>query len=489
MRLVCVICMLCVGLTGCGLTPEQEARNRLYTTILNGTYLSAPGVQEAINEFTSRHDLDPIDVNYLIAQGVSDEVILAVFDGGLDPLLQNYDRVQSYNLHPASNSPYDQANAFQAAISASRAALAEKIAIRVSKAAGDYRPGLPLGAIPSVVSLASDMGEGLRFGNGENTQMNRVNATVKMVEYYDPPGQGLLLRHARAIRTALPRQFLKDNNLRFTDIRSPQTHTEGGNGVHAKRYVNYRREEHAKTIAFISKNFGADLNKKMPFCQLFGEWEYECMPMSATQLAGYTNSLLVSQWSQALNWRNPGKLEAYIAAGGDGNVKDRYGNTAIAYATNGGYYPGDSGKSGGLEIGQLFAGAAVIAGSGYLASQGGNTQAIEFLGAGLTDIANGNTQNLNALNSSSQANTASGANANSGSKQGSSNPAATTSQYTFACPHTPAKSKTIPITTAISACRTAMQVYAKAASCNLVDELESAQTNYYSACATEIYAQ
>lgn len=59
--------------------------------------------------------------------------------------------------------------------------------------------------------------------------------------------------------------------------------------------------------------------------------------------------------------------------------------------------------------------------------------------------------------------------------------------YTDSCP-APSKTKIhSPIKANSQACVNAMKRYAKAATCNLIDELDSAQEAYSSACASEIY--
>ncbi|MBR9882669.1 MAG: hypothetical protein GYB21_03015 [Oceanospirillales bacterium] len=57
--------------------------------------------------------------------------------------------------------------------------------------------------------------------------------------------------------------------------------------------------------------------------------------------------------------------------------------------------------------------------------------------------------------------------------------------YSFTCPS--GRSDNIRIQAKSQSCAQAMKRYAKAAGCNLIDELESAQQSYYSACASEMY--
>ncbi|QUX96244.1 hypothetical protein C0J08_12945 [Marinomonas sp. CT5] len=59
--------------------------------------------------------------------------------------------------------------------------------------------------------------------------------------------------------------------------------------------------------------------------------------------------------------------------------------------------------------------------------------------------------------------------------------------YRDSCPSPSSTKINAPIKTNSQACANAMKRYAKAASCNLIDDLEAAQSAYYSACASEIY--
>ncbi|QUX92299.1 hypothetical protein CYL31_13210 [Marinomonas sp. A3A] len=59
--------------------------------------------------------------------------------------------------------------------------------------------------------------------------------------------------------------------------------------------------------------------------------------------------------------------------------------------------------------------------------------------------------------------------------------------YRDSCPSPSSTKINAPIKTNSQACANAMKHYAKAASCNLIDDLEAAQSAYYSACASEIY--
>lgn len=57
--------------------------------------------------------------------------------------------------------------------------------------------------------------------------------------------------------------------------------------------------------------------------------------------------------------------------------------------------------------------------------------------------------------------------------------------YSFTCPS--GTQANIPIVADSQACANAMKTYSKVMSCNLIDEMESAQRQYESACAAEIY--
>lgn len=58
-------------------------------------------------------------------------------------------------------------------------------------------------------------------------------------------------------------------------------------------------------------------------------------------------------------------------------------------------------------------------------------------------------------------------------------------QFQFSCPH--GGNHSVPIKAKSTACGQAMRRYAKVAGCNLIDDMQSAQDNYYSACASEMY--
>lgn len=69
---------------------------------------------------------------------------------------------------------------------------------------------------------------------------------------------------------------------------------------------------------------------------------------------------------------------------------------------------------------------------------------------------------------------------------GGSGPPAIDEDFTFECPATK-KSHTVPIQADTQACADAMKAYARAGSCNLVDEMQAAGQAYQRACASEIY--
>lgn len=58
--------------------------------------------------------------------------------------------------------------------------------------------------------------------------------------------------------------------------------------------------------------------------------------------------------------------------------------------------------------------------------------------------------------------------------------------YSFSCPNSTTQGS-VPIVADSPACAAAMRNYGKVMSCNLIDEMESAQRQYESACAAEIY--
>ena len=105
---------------------------------------------------------------------------------------------------------------------------------------------------------------------------------------------------------------------------------------------------------------------------------------------------------------------------------------------------------------------------------------------GLTDVINGTSDNITRMHDQADqqlqqqpASSATGA--------GSSNTSLnrTSEKYSFTCPAT-GRTHSVPISAASNACRNAMRRYAKAVSCNMIDDLEGAQNAYYSACASEM---
>ncbi len=135
----------------------------------------------------------------------------------------------------------------------------------------------------------------------------------------------------------------------------------------------------------------------------------------------------------------------------------------------------------GFNLGQLIAAGAVVAGAGHLASNGATDQAGQVLGAGLADIlgdgSSSHLQNLNTGQSSSQS---------SSRPTSSSSAQVAATDHSGVCPGTNSR-YTIKITGQSPQCRQAQKTYGHAASCNLIDELQAAEKNYYSICAGEIY--
>jgi len=122
-----------------------------------------------------------------------------------------------------------------------------------------------------------------------------------------------------------------------------------------------------------------------------------------------------------------------------------------------------------------------------MAGEGGYDQATELLVGGLTDVIDGNPDNLVRMQKEALAKSAEMQAAQSGG--GSSSQTAqssSASDYTFTCPET-GKSHTIPISANSQSCRKAMERYARVAGCNMVDDLAEAEKGYYSACADQIY--
>ena len=88
-----------------------------------------------------------------------------------------------------------------------------------------------------------------------------------------------------------------------------------------------------------------------------GEPVIVCPNVSPTHLAARNTTMRDIVHKLEWRWLPAGKLKAFLAAGGDPNKKDSFGNTALAYARNGGVHPGANAPGDDFNITQLFAGA------------------------------------------------------------------------------------------------------------------------------------
>ncbi len=501
---------LAAGLSACaGLPTEGEiAAENTLEALKHASSVNDPAVATALARMRADPTAHILSINELIYAGAEEDVVMAVVEvQGADLISEPKGDRSQYPPPYVSGyrTPFVFANAFQTAVSTSRPALAEKIAVHVAKQKGDYVEGLPLGAIPSVVALATALHEpddgvesGRHFYNSSYyPQTETVNRTVAPNAYVSPAGRGLMFRHAAAMTVGNSLDFHRRHDYALADIQGPSTYTgRVPVGLYADDFAKYISGRQAETVAFIQRNFGGDPNEALPYCvPTTVEFDLQCMKMTPMQLAARTTSMANGWLANNWTWRIPGKYNAYVAAGGDPQTTDSFGNTALAYAQNGGRFPQSESSGFDLDIGQVFAGAAVLAGAGYLASEGGGEQAIRFLGAGAADLANGTTSNMTGLNNQVMRENAVAANARAGGSGGglasggnaAARPVATTQNYSFTCPMTPGKTKSIPISAASSQCRSAMQTYARVSSCNMIDEMEAAQQAYYSQCASEIY--
>lgn len=494
--------LVLVAAAGCQTVEQEESPIReAYDLLKVAPGLDAPGVREQI-AWLKTPGAPTINLGNMIYIGSHPDIIVELADI-YGPDYRHFDYNQRMYHDYNFDTPYTYGNAFQIAIAASRPELAEKLAIHFAKKAGDYREGLPLGAIPSVAAMASqpprpnapnfgylspDDSMWSDFYHDWNT-IQRVNAQPPET-YTSPPGRGLLFRYAATQKPGWRfntiRQFgplseeLKDRLVSpATVVDATERHDLSG--PYEKELIEWG----IKNVQFILKNFGGNVNETLPFCIMRnGEPAVVCPRMSPTHLAGRNSTMRDLIQKMEWYWIPAGKLQAFVLAGGDPNMKDSSGNSALAYARNGGVHPGANLPGDDFDIGQLLAGAAIVAGAGMIASEGGYDQATELMIGGLTDVIDGNPDNLlrmqqNALSQSQQSTGSSGSNSTTTATAN-----ATSETYSFTCPS--GRTHSVPITASSAACRSAMQRYAKAAGCNMGDDLESAQNNYYSACASEM---
>ncbi|MAO92995.1 MAG: hypothetical protein CMM78_03905 [Rhodospirillaceae bacterium] len=491
--------------TACETTsnPNDDRIAQAYELLKAAPDLEAPGVREQI-AWLRTPGAPTINVAGLIYRGAHPDIIMEVADIR-GPNKYYMDSQQRLYHDYIFNTPYTWGNAFQIAVAASRPELAERLAIGVAKQAGDYREGMPLGVIPSIAKLASqpapkstshfsilspEESSWSSFYHDIGT-IQRINAQPKDT-YTSPPGRGLLFRYAASMRPGWRydtiRQFGTPSEEIYARLGGPATMVDATvQGDLADAYEKELTDRSFKTVSFILKNFPGDVNETLPFCMMRdGEPVIVCPNVSPTHLAARNTTMRDIVHKLEWRWLPAGKLKAFLAAGGDPNKKDSFGNTALAYARNGGVHPGANAPGDDFNITQLFAGAAIIAGAGALAGEGSYDTATEFMVGGLTDVINGTSDNITRMHDQADqqlqqqpASSATGA--------GSSNTSLnrTSEKYSFTCPAT-GRTHSVPISAASNACRNAMRRYAKAVSCNMIDDLEGAQNAYYSACASEM---
>lgn len=482
-------------------TPEDSRVQQAYDNLLNASGIDAPGVREDI-AWLKQPGSPAINFASLTYRGAHPDILMALADfQGPDKLY--FDRYQRLYHDYLFNTPYVYANAFQLAVAASRPDLAERLAVHFAKQAGDYREGVPLGQIPSVLAMA-EQSANRSYGHFQTlsaddsmwsdffhdmASMNRINAQPKGT-YTQPAGRGLLFRFAATQRPGWDfdtiRQHGPVDEALMARLGSPATivnYTDREDLAAAYEEDLLRRA--IKNVQFIRANFGGDINERLPYCMMRdGEPAIVCPSVSPVHLAARNSTMRDPIQQMEWYYLPAGKLQAFVVAGGNPNLTDNYGNTALAYARNGGQHPGANASDGGFDIGQLMAGASILAGSAFLAGEGGEELAAELFVNGMTDVIDGTPDNLarmnlEALQKSQQMTSGGQQSASAGGGQ------ASTSQYSFTCPET-GKTHSVPIAAQSQACRSAMERYARTAGCNMIDEMESAQNAYYSACASEM---
>ena len=550
--------LLIAALASCGSAPQspEDAKfSQMADVLAYNPNPNSPEVVEALAwlEENSRN----VNIAYLLYEGASSDVIFEMVK------LSGTTRLATANTtHSPSTArtiwgmkitPFYVGNPFQLAISGARPELAERIAIYHAQQAGDYDPNVPLGAIPSVHQLASQQGNtGFHFHvyKGREAGPNNINETVPLDTYVSPPGRGLMFRHASAHNNTLRFVYMRDvmglgQRWGWKDIANSRTHSSGGRGEYANGYAAFVEKQHRETAEFIYKNFGGDPNEALPYCVMrHGNTRHVCSEFTATQLAGRTtnmNDLVLD--SHDIAERNPGKLQAYLRIGGNPELSDKFGNTAVTFAQNGGQFPGDKSEEPLLDFGQIMAGAAIVAGSAYMASEGAYDQAAQFLAGGLSDVATGTTTNLSRMHAEQSKRTAEaeqnlqrhiqvlaeqtyitpetwastapattapqttavmpvmGQTAPTQSQTAAQNqteqnpmaqgaPAGNVAgmgSFTFTCPES-GKSHTLPLPPIEGECLEAAKYMARTTSCNMIDEYPEAMLQYQKACATSIYS-
>ena len=391
-----------LSIVACSTTPTPYSQSKKVSYFLQAANsLDEPGVMQAI-EWLSVHAELPGYYDYSAVEAVTDgahaDIVMelvkrrgaAQFDWiGGDGIMAGV----------MAGTPFDYGNAFQAAIASARPSLAKRIAIHHAKLSGDYQDGVPLGAIPSIHSLAvavKPRSESRHFRYYDNARIKSINKVLPDNAYTDPPGRGLLFRYAIRVINVNLYEFQRHYKIQDLDeVRSGRTWTKGGNGAYADEFAEFHIQRQLDTTKFIYENFGGDPNEALPYCfPRKGTPIQMCGEFTATQLAARTmnkRSVYLSGGDRE-DWLQPGKLNAMIAIGGNPNKKDAYGNDAFAMARYAGKFPGDAGK--GIDFGQIMAGAVVVAGSAYMANAGAYDQAAQFLAGGLTDVVTGSSDNI-----------------------------------------------------------------------------------------------
>lgn len=498
--------MILLGLAGCQSTetsnPTDDRFNEASFLLMNATGLESPGVQRELDWFR-QPGARVANFAWLAYRGTHPDILIALADiWGPDQIY--FDRYQRLYHDYLFNTPYVDGNAFQIAVAASRPDLAQQIAVHFARKKGDYRDGVPLGQIPSVRAMAEQTAsrsyrhfQTLSADDSmwsdfyhDMASMDRINAQPPGT-YTRPAGRGLLFRFAASQRPGwgydTVRQYGPMTDDLMERLASPTTMTD----------VDYRNDLAAdyekeltrraiQTVQFIQTNFGGDPNERLPYCMMRdGEPAIVCPTVSPVHLAARNSTMRDAV--QKLEWQllPAGKLQALVVAGGNPNLPDNYGVNALAYAQNGGQHPGANPPGGDFDLGQLMAGASILAGSAFLAGEGGEQIAAELFVNGMTDVITGDTNNLVQMNQQmleQSKQSAPGGQASAGTAGGAQ---VATDQYAFTCPET-GRTHSVPIAAKSQSCRRAMERYAKVAGCNMIDEMESAQNAYYSACASEM---
>lgn len=526
-------------------SPEDAKFDEVVNLIRLETNPEAPEVVEGLNWMSENQRF--VNIGYLFDQGTHDDIIMAVVK--LSGTERRGYRTTAYASSMSrylgiTVTPFQRGNPFQFAVASARPELAERIAIYHAQQAGDFQEGIPLGAIPSIHELASQPTTNqfhFHYKRGEEAAKT-VNENVPADAYVNPPGRGLMFRHAAAHEHSLGRVYARDilgkgYDWYWDELANSRTHSDGGNGKYADGYADFLVQRHIQTVEFIYRNFGGDPNEFLPYCIVRnGEPWQVCTDFTPTQLAGRTTNMndLVLDDNDRME-RNPGKLQAYLRIGGDPNLTDRYGNSAISFAQNGGQFPGDKDDGPMIDFGQLMAGATVIAGSAYMANYGDYDKASQFLVGGLTDVATGTTTNMSGMYQQQSRDTAmaeanlqkhiqvlaeqtyitpetwnststsrqeystgnlagqsQGGNSNTQQNQPGSGQSAPTQSvegmgtYSFTCPES-GKTHTLPIPPLDGACLAAAQRMARTTSCNMIDEYPESMEQYQKACAASIY--